>query len=321
MADEEKNEEKTVEETKEAEMPKAFTDAMDTIDKDNKVAALKDTPAGEKEVPAGAGDEIPETGEKPEEPAAAGEVSAEDAETLSSIDPEVLEVCRDYGWDDKKIVQIAKISPELFDDVRAVIDEEQAKPSAEVKPAPKEEPKPQVDEIDSLIAKLDPDIQGAEVVGILKVMAARQKEGSKVLTEEQKRLQSERDTTFNVRIDSCFDKYKDVPDLGNSSQMKLNRRQSDIRKELFAHANVTATMRKIPIERAIEIEVNKYRNQGGKKAAQQELLNKLEQQKGRFTHRPTRRQSSDLASRKFETENEEKEALMAEAYKEANIED
>lgn len=309
-------------------IPKAFDDAMSAIDAENKAEAKA---VEDDTVPAGTeqGDEVSETGEElveEETPAGEdvkGELSVEDTEVLNNIDPDVLECCRDYGWDNNKIVQMAQMSPELLDDVRELLIEESKETEAPAKqekpPQKKEELESKVDEIDGLIAKLDPDVHGQEVVNVLKSIAERQVQGSKILTEEQQKLQSERNEAFNVRVDDCFDRFsKSIPDLGKAE--KLNKRQYMLRAELFEHAGVTARMRKVPLEKAIEIEVNKYKNQGGEKTAGQKLLNKLDKQKKRFTNPPTRRHS-DVKSRKFATEEEKKETIMTEAYKEAGIEE
>jgi hypothetical protein len=106
--------------------------------------------------------------------------------------------------------------------------------------------------------------------------------------------------------------------LGNSS--KLTENQYNQRLRVFRHALVTSEIDNVPIEKAIEIEVNKIKNQDSEKVAGQKILDKLEHQKKHFVNKPTRRHS-DLSSMKFGSEQERKEAIMAEAYKAANIEE
>lgn len=252
------------------------------------------------------------------------ELATEDIELLEGINSEVLDVCRDYGWTDAKIAQVAKLTPELLEDVRDLLDEEtesliekKASKTGGDEPAKTETQKA----IEELKFSLDPDIHGKELVDAINKIAEKVNRDSKGLSDEQTRLQTEREQAFNLRIDSCLDRHtKDLPDLGNSSN--LTKHQGLLRRELFAHANVTASIRGIPIEKAIEIETRKLKNQDGEKVAGQKLLNKLDGQRKRFTHAPTRRHSdTGIAGRKFATEEEMKEAVMSEAYKEAGIDE
>ncbi|MCJ7828715.1 MAG: hypothetical protein MUP81_03120 [Dehalococcoidia bacterium] len=296
----------------EAENKEEFGEKMDEILKDTAPAGEKDTvPAGTKdedEVPEVVSEEVGEV----EEPAVAGEAT----EALKGVDPEVLEVCRDWGWDDKKIAWHAKEAPKLLEEIREELD----KAETEEAPAGARKPETKVEkEFEELKFTLDPAIVGQEVVDAFGQVAGRLNEYGKGLTEEQGRLQSERKAAFTVRVDNCFDRFtKDYPDLGNA--VSLDKKQFKLRQEIFVHAQIDADMKKIPLEKAIESQVRRYKNQEGEKVAGQKLLDSLAKQKKRFTNAPTRRHS-DVGTRKFKDENEEKEALMSEAYKEAGIEE
>ncbi len=293
------------------EMPKAFDDAMDTIEKENKVVPLDSSEEVEPEVEPEKEPEVEPEVEPEEKPA--DEVPSDD-EILNGMDRTVLSVIQEEhpGWDDGKIALFAKNFPDLLDSLKDVLDEPEVK--EEVKEEPKEEVKPS--KLDGLIAKLDPDIHGQEVVDIMKAFAEQQKQDGKTLTEEQARLQKRESEAFNVEVESIFDKFE-LPDLGNSSK-KLSRKEYMVRGELFAHARVTADLREIPIKEAIEVEINKHKNQGGEKVAEQKVLDKLEKQRKRTTNPPTRRHS-DIADRKFANEEDKKEAIMEDAYQEAGI--
>ncbi len=321
MSEEEKNEESVA---TESDVPASYTKAMDTIESE-----MKD----ETESVAEAETEVSEEGTVSEKTETTAEAEETQEETLKDIDPEVLGVCRDYGWDDEKIAKIKDVSPELLDDIREVLDEEQKEaPAGEKKVT--EEPKVKEPEVkfDEFKFDLDPDIVGEEVKGAIDKVVARLNEQQKGLSEEKSRLKSDRDAAFNVRIESCFDGHtKELMveakesgdkapslDLGNSS--KLNRQQKGIRHEIYAHAYVTSQIKRVPIEKAIEIEIDRYRNSGGDKAAEQRLLNKLDKQKKRFTHPPTRKNKASSADRKFTTEEERIRFVMDEAHKKAGIE-
>jgi len=279
---------------------------------------LSMTPAGEEEV-AKDSDITPEGAKvSPEE----GQTQeAETSSALKDIDADVLQICRDYGWDDDEIARQIKINPDLPYQLRELLDAEQQGgptiPSAEADKKAVDEQKAQ--EFEELKFNLDPDKVDPDVKMAIEKIAAQLSEQRKMLTEEQKRLQSERELAYITRVDSCFDRFsKELPDLGNSAN--LNNRQIALRQELWAHADLTSRLRNIPIEKAIEIEVRKHKNQEGEKAAEQRLLDKLNKQRSRYTHRPTRRHS-DLSSRKFATPEEEAEAIMTEAYRQAGIEE
>lgn len=283
----------------EGDVPEAFGKAMDEIEKPAPSEDDAQPVSEEEPVETPAGEEEPE-------------VSVE-AESLEDIDPEVLECCRDYGWDDEKIAQIKELSPELFDDIRAVLDEEGELPAEkETKEEPKKEDIKQ--ELEELKFDLDPDVVGQDVKGAFDKMASVLNEQRKGFADERTKLQTEIDSAFNSRIDGHLDRMaKQTPDLGSSQ--KLTRKQYQLRAELFAHANVTATLRKVPIERALEIEVNNYRNRGGEKAAEKRVLGKLEKNKRRFTNKPTRKAGE--VGRKFKDDFEAAEYRMEQAEQKA----
>lgn len=330
-----KDEEKT--ETTETKTDREnFASEMDKV--------LTDTaPKGDQKAPEGGDktvsdetikeDEILETGGAPEETVETeeAELSAEETELIEDIDPEVIEVCREYGWDDKKIVQIAKLSPELLEDVRDVLDEEQTEePQKQPARDTTETKKPEPDEFK---IELDPDVVGPEMKKAVDMIVDKLNQQSKGLSEEQKNLKAEKDAAFNNRIETCFDRQSKIImaeakktgpknfilDLGDSSR-RLTKPQYMRRIEIFRHAQITADLKRVSMERAIEIEIKKAKNQDSEKTAGQRILDKLERQKRHFTSSPTRRHLN-LTTRKFATEEEEKEAIMSEAYKEANIED
>lgn len=245
----------------------------------------------------------------------AGQETITDTEILGGIDEDVLDCCREYGWDDKTIVEIARKSPELFDDVREALDESPEGETHEPEPKPKPEPEP----IDELKFDLDADVVGTDIKSAIDKIAEAINEQKRGLNTEKAQLEQQRNEAFNIRVDSHFDKLaKDYPELGNSTN--LNRKQYNLRSELFAYANLTSGLRNIPLEKAMEIELNKYKNQGGEQQAEQKVLDKLRKHKEKFTNPPTRRHSS-LASRKFASEREKIEAIMSDAYKQAGIEE
>ena len=205
-------------------------------------------------------------------------------------------------------------SPDLLSSIKEEIENEK-------KPKQKQETEKSVPKstYKEIKVDLDPDLVGADVKKAIDNIVSRINEQGKSLESETLKLQNERESAFQQKIDGHFDRYsKQVPDLGNSSS--LTQRQYKERIKLFRHAMVTSEIDGVPIERAIEIEVNKFKNQGGEKVAQQRLIDKLNGQKKHFTNPPTRRHS-DLSTRKFSSEEERKEAVMTEAYKAAGIED
>lgn len=358
MAGEEKNTEQTAtEESSEKTGFDKFNETMDKIETEQQEAATataepelepeKDESSTEDET---VGEDVVST----DEVSAETELSAEKSEILKGIDPDVLDVCREK-FDDDQIVEIAQRNPELLADIRAELDayeEPTVKPAEKgvEKPAEKEAEKKA--EFEEIKLNLDENIVGADVKNAIDTMVAKLNafgknlnEQSKGLTEEQSRLQSERYAAYNNRIDGCFDKQakilaseskkageaKPIIDLGDSSQFvgkqfnQLNRQQRQqvsLRTEIFRHAQVTSEIRNIPIEKAIEIEVGRYKNQTGEKVAEQRLLNKMERSRKRHTNPPTRRHSvSDIKSRKYATEAERITALMDEAHRQAGDED
>lgn len=263
-------------------------------------------------------DETSEGEDDSQEPAEAGEeASTEDA--LKDIDPEVLEYCRNYFGADEKIIQMVKLSPELFDDVRAALDEEQQE-KPQVKETKTETQTPEPSEIDKLMSKLDPDVHGAELVGIIKALAQKQTEGQKVFSEEQKRLENERKAAFTARIDSCFDRHsKKLPQLGHSSQ-RFSRGQSVFRQRLLDYAAVESKYNpNLTPEQAIDRVVTLYLNQGGKKAATQEILDKINKHGRTAINKPTRRHSQQSGERKYDNFADEAEERMAQAEQEAGL--
>ena len=232
----------------------------------------------------------------------------------NAVDPEVMEIFNDYGLSQETIDKIAKESPDLLSSIKEEIENEK-------KPKQKQETEKSVPKstYKEIKVDLDPDLVGADVKKAIDNIVSRINEQGKSLESETLKLQNERESAFQQKIDGHFDRYsKQVPDLGNSSS--LTQRQYKERIKLFRHAMVTSEIDGVPIERAIEIEVNKFKNQGGEKVAQQRLIDKLNGQKKHFTNPPTRRHS-DLSTRKFSSEEERKEAVMTEAYKAAGIED
>jgi hypothetical protein len=230
-----------------------------------------------------------------------------------TLDPEVAEIFSDYGLSQETIDSIVKESPELLSSIKEEIENEkqQSKPVVEKQNAPKSTFK-------EIKVNLDPDLVGADVKSAIDSIVSRINEQGKSLESETQRLQQERESSFQQKIDGHFDRFsKQIPQLGNSSNMSEG--QYKTRLELFRHAMVTSEIRGIPIEKAIETEINKFKNQDGEKVAAQRLVDKLNGQKKHFTNPPTRRHS-DISTRKFETENERKEAIMDEAYKKAGIE-
>jgi hypothetical protein len=230
----------------------------------------------------------------------------------SAIDPEVLEIFNDYGLSQETIDKIAKESPDLLTSIKEEIENERKPIQKEEKSVPKSTYK-------EIKVDLDPDLVGADVKKAIDNIVSRINEQGKSLESETQRLQQERESAFQQKIDGHFDRYtKQVPLIGNSST--LTESQYKQRIKLFRHAMVTSEIDGVPIEKAIEIEVNKFKNQDGEKVAQQRLIDKLNGQRKHFTNPPTRRHS-DLSSRKFSSEEERKEAVMTEAYKAAGIED
>lgn len=312
----------------------------------------KQEPQGDDKTP----EELPEVSvdetETPEEPVEADvdtELSDEDSEILSGIDKDVINVCRDY-YDEKEIIEIAKNKPELLEDIRAELDildekEPEELPTTEEKAAAKEV----AAEFEELKLKLDPDIVGKDVKGAMEAMATRLNSYGKNLSEQKKGLdeqkdllQAEKNAVFNNRIDACFDRHAKglfaeakkaglkVPkvDLGRSSFFEGKKRQQltrseraqvRLRQRLYAHAKTEVELTGVPIERAIESEIQKELNKGGKKAATQELINNLNTEGKRAINRPTRRISQQKGERKFASDYEENEYRMVEAEREAGL--
>ncbi len=291
----------------------------DTLDKSGKVAdeAQQDETGGE----ASEGAEASEgSGETDESAAADEEMSEEDTEILNGIDPDVIDACRASNWDDKRIVEEAKTNPAIFSEIRELLDEEQYKKAEQPAQSAKKEEAAEVDEIDAILAKLDPDIHGAEIVKAFQALAGRQKEGHKALTEEQKRLEAERQAAFGAKIDNMFDGHakSGYKELGNST-VRLGYKEKELRQEVFAVANALALRAGKPVESMINRAVGLFRNQGGEKAAAQKIITKLNQQDKRTINRPTRRISQQQGERKFADNYEEAEYIMTKAEQEAGL--
>lgn len=235
-------------------------------------------------------------------------------------DQEAIEILKDFGLGEDTIKQIVKESPELLESIKEEIknptpdnNSDEITKLRENKVTPKSNFK-------EIKVNLDPDLVGADVKSAIDSIVAQINQQGKTLESETQKLQVERDNAFQSRIDSHFDKFsKQVPDLGYSSTLTENQYKSRIK--LFRHAMVTSEIDNVPIEKAIEIEVNKHRNQDSEQVASQKLIDKLNRQKKHFTNPPTRRNSSDLKDRKFATEEERKMAVMTEGYKQAGIEE
>ncbi len=222
------------------------------------------------------------------------------------------------GLSKEILAQIEKEAPDLIESIKAELNNTKKEQKEQQEPDEKDVVKSKEKLFEELKVDIDPDMAGIDVKNAIDSTIAKVNELGKRLEQETLKLQQERENIYQHKIDSEFDKYaKDVPDIGKSNS--ITEKQYKTRIELFRHAGITAAMRNIPIEKAIEVEINKYKNQDGEKVAQQKLLDKLAKQKKHFTQPPTRRHS-DLASRKFDSEEERKEAIMAEAYKKAGIE-
>jgi hypothetical protein len=242
------------------------------------------------------------------------ELTEQESEVIESIDQEALQYLRGYYSDDKEILRQLQINPQLADDILSILDEEVPQ-KPEQKPEQKQEVQAALEE---LKFELDPDIVGPDVKNAIDQIASVLNEQRKGLSEEQKKLQSDRAAAFDMRIDDCFDRYsKELPNLGQSGN--LSNRNKRFRTEMFAYADVTSRLRGVPIERAIAIEIEKFKNQGGKKAATQELIDKLNQQEKRMINRPTRRQSQQKGQKKYADAYEEADEKMALAEQEAGL--
>lgn len=340
MADEEKTGQTTSTVT-DSGVPDAFAKADEAI-----------TAESEKQPPAGAVDtedtEVSETETETGVPAGTGtetEQAAEITETLNTIDEDVLDVMRDF-YDDNQIVELSKSNPELLEAIREELDTMQEPPKKEPEPPAKPPEKTAEQELEELKFELDPDLVRPEVKDAFDALAAKVNEYGKKLAEQGKgldeekaALQAQKDEAFNNRIDSCFDRHakqlaaeakkaggNPVLELGASASFegkefkqlsRPERRQVKLRQEIFRHAQVTSEIRRIPIEKAIELEIVRFKNQDGEKAAEQRLLNKLEKEKTTHTNPPTRRLSKTQPQ--FADEAEAAEYRMKKAEEEAGL--
>ena len=123
---------------------------------------------------------------------------------------------------------------------------------------------------------------------------------------------------FNSKIDMIFDGYtREYGNLGNSSN--LSKTQQQERADVYAVASALALRRNVPVEKMISKAITLFKNQGGEKAAEQKVINKLNKQEKRLTNKPTRRASQQSGERKFSSDYEEAEYLMAEAEQKAGL--
>lgn len=253
------------------------------------------------------------------------ELSEEEQDLVDELDEDVIQCCHDYGWDMKKIAQVAKITPELFDDIRDELDEldlEDFEDDEEVDRVDKSQRKSQKekeDDIDDIKFDIDPNMTDPKVIEILKKQNQSINSLRNDLTLREQQLEQEKAAAFNARIDRVFDSFsKEIPALGKGS--KLDRKQARVRETIFTYASAIAQRRRIPLEVALEREIQRFKNTGSKKEAGRELLSKVNKSNKRVINKPTRKQTN-LSTRKFSSPEEEKIAIMTEAYKEAGIED
>jgi len=105
---------------------------------------------------------------------------------------------------------------------------------------------------------LDADIVGVDVKNALDSIAKELSAQKQMLSSqaedlqvEKERLTKERNDAFTSRINNHFDKYtKDLPSIGSSE--KLNDQQVIERKRIYAHADMEAKLRNIPMEQALD---------------------------------------------------------------------
>jgi len=172
---------------------------------------------------------------------------------------------------------------------------------------------------------LDPEIVGVDVKNALDAIAvelSRQKQSlasqQESLKFEQERLLKERNDAFTSQINNHFDKYaKDLPSIGETS--KMTERQAMERKRIYAHADMEAKIRHIPMEQAISETVKMFKSVGNEKEIRTTLITDLNKQKSKFMNTPTRKQTS-TANRKFASEDERIRARMDEVYNQIGIE-
>jgi hypothetical protein len=241
-------------------------------------------------------------------------VESNENQETTEIDSEVLEVLNDYGLKQETIDKILEESPQLIAAIKEELNLEKKNDKPVDKKPANTDTKNQYKE---LKLDVDPDLIDEKLKTSLDEIVKRINEQGKVLESESQKLKQERENAYQNRIDSHFDRLeKTLPIVGNSSKLTENQYQQRIR--IFRHALVTSEIDNIPVEKAIEIEINKIKNQDSEKVAGQKILDKLENQKKHFIHKPTRRHS-EISSMKFDSDQERKEAIMAEAYKAANI--
>jgi hypothetical protein len=350
MADEEKTE--TTQPVTEESTIEAFSKASAEVEAQRKEAEASEKATVKPEVREQAEETSEELPEVPVDEFIETDtgLSDEDSEIVSGIDEDVIDVLRD-NFDDNEIVEIAKNKPEFLQAIREeldIFDEEEP-----IKPVEKEIPEPEAEELaaefEEFKLELDPDIVGQANAKAFEALASRLNlqgktlaEQRKGLEEQRKKLQAERTAAFNQRIDSCFDRYsKEIfkeakkaglktpkVDLGRSNFFegkawkqltRQERSQIKLRQRLFAHAKTEVELTGVPIEKAIELEIQKELSRGGKKAAAQELIDKLNTEGKRAISRPTRRISQQQGERKFASDYEEAEYRMTKAEQEAGL--
>lgn len=334
-------------------LPEAFDKASDAIEAEKTQEQLADTEdvSTDTETVDIEIEDVSETDVSTET-----ELSAEDNEILKNIDEDVLDTLRDY-YDENEIIGIAKNKPEFLTDIKDALNEYEADDITQAQKQPEvesekltqtETEKLQAD-YEELKLELDENVVGADNKKAIDALTARLNELGKTISgqkkdldEQKQKLQSERDAAYNRRIDACFDRHskelfseakkgglkEPVVDLGKTSFFERKswkqltnrqRKQANLRTEIYQHAAVTSELRKIPIEKAIAIEINRFRNQDGDKAAEERVLKKMQQEEQRFTNPPTRRLSSPK-NRQFATDADRMDYRMMVAEQEAGLE-
>jgi hypothetical protein len=272
-------------------LPAAFDKAMDAIEAEQpSVAEPVESDNSDEQDDVVSGDDTTPASET-------SAVSAKD-DVIGGIPTDTLAAFISQGWDAEKIKSVLEAAK--------TVQQPQAKP--EVKPVVTEPAE------DDLKFELDPDIVGLDVKNAIDKITATLNAQKKDIQERQNSLRQEQSQAFNMKIDSHFDNIaKELPELGTSAN--LTQKQMALRTELFAHANVTASLRGISMEEAIKLEASKVKGMGGEKVAEQKLLDKLKKQNNQLSNKPTRRASEP--TRTFDDEADRKEHLMREAERKA----
>lgn len=291
-------------------IPKEFEDAETKIAEEQ-----EQTPAGDEE-------ELVSSETDEEQELETDESEFEDEpEILEDVSSEVIDCCREFGWDNEKIQKMYQESPELFDAIQEELDAEGDAPAERAtsqKTGQEPEKGQKQEQIEGLKLELDEDIVGKDVKDAVDKIVAAVNAQQKGITEQSEKIKADSQAQLDARVDDTFDRIsKSFPALGKTDT--LTKRQQGLRQEIFLHAaTVTAPLRGVSIEKALQLEVNKYRSLGGKKAAEKSVVDKLNKQKKRFTNKPTNRRTSETA-RKFKDEAEEAEFKMEQAEKKAGL--